>query len=123
MMADQERLEEIRARHQGVGTDDSPVCDGCQDLYEEPSAWPCDTALWIAEADRLAERVKAVIEAYEGKVQDFAKETLRVDALILATHYDGGEHMVGEAGIGWDAAMKRVRAALAALPAHQEEGG
>ena len=66
----------------------------------------------LSEIDRLRLREEALIHSYEAKVDDFAAETLRVDKLLAATKYDGGRYMVGEAGLGWNEAMKYVRASL-----------
>jgi hypothetical protein len=71
-----EQLEEIRVRHQVSTshpdwTDDPwafcPECTGDQNGIVN---WPCDTALWIAEADR------------EGRLDDLAEERrIEIDAL------------------------------------------
>ena len=85
-------------------------CDYCTTGMVRP--YPCDAAVALAEVLRLRGMVERMRESYDQKVDDFAKETLRVEALLTATRYDGGPHMVGDAGLGWNAAMKHVRAAL-----------
>jgi hypothetical protein len=113
-MADQERLEEIRARHQGVWTDDGPVCDGCQDLYEEPSAWPCDTVLWIAEADRLAERVQELERLFDA-AQELAHAAVNAPWSSRQCDQALDCYML--------AAEAAAQPVANPLPAHQEEGG
>jgi len=108
-MTDAERLEAIREEHR--------ICIDCDPHFLLAELAHCEQADAdsLAEVERLRGVVERMREAYDQKVDDFAKETLRVDALLKAAHYDGGPHMVGEAGLGWNAAMKHVRAALAEL--------
>lgn len=60
-MTDDERAEQIRARHQRIPFDyptiyPNGVCDG----HEEYVAWPCDIAWLLAERDALLSKVARV---------------------------------------------------------------
>jgi hypothetical protein len=94
------------------------VCDGCQDVYEDPSEWPCDTALWIAEADRLAERVKELESLLReaAPVMAIAGECVQA-VLNMARNKTPALGAMAELAIWND---KRKAALI--LPAHQEEG-
>jgi alkylhydroperoxidase/carboxymuconolactone decarboxylase family protein YurZ len=130
VISDQDRLEEIRELARYASTPNAVSLTEIAERVaamsgEQLHAHPSDEELWrrknqvirllLAEVERLRGVVEKMREAYDQKVGDLAKETLRVDALLTAAHYDGGPHMVGEAGLGWNAAMKHVRAALAEL--------
>lgn len=64
-----------------------------------------------------APRVARLKESYEQKVADLARETRRVSAALEACAKRGiksPRYVVGEAGIGWDAAMEYVEKAIRA---------
>jgi hypothetical protein len=64
---------------------------------------------------RYEERIANLIESYQMKVEDFALETRRVSAALEACRQRGikaPRNVYGEAGLGWDAAMEYVEAAI-----------
>jgi hypothetical protein len=59
--------------------------------------------------------VERLVTSYEAKVDDLRRETLRTSAAPTACAQRGIKsppHIVGEAGLGWDAAMEYVEQAI-----------
>lgn len=68
-----------------------------------------------AETEALIADLRA---SYEAKVDDLRRETLRTSAALEACANRGIKsppYVVGEAGLGWDAAMKYVERAINAV--------
>lgn len=89
-----------------------PVCGGCGYLDGGTPCYSCEEAeiTDYATFDR-----HVLVASYEQKVEDLARETLRVSAALNACSKRGFRappHIVGEALAGWDVAMKYVEEAI-----------
>lgn len=72
----------------------------------------------VAELQRARDQLRAELAtwkgAYQGKVDDFARETLRVSAMLSRCDPKNVPlHVVGEAGLGWEDAQRHIKAGLA----------